>query len=131
MATGGLTVNGTATVNLPVAVALTASAFAAVIVMPGKITNPAKVPLAQLYADAAYVGIHMGLPDKRGGFNGYGPAALLKLARQPKDQQLSKRPLYDGTNTSAIRSNVLRTGLSENNGLVAGPIRPVGGAALA
>ena len=107
---------------------MTASAFAAVLVMPGKITNPAKVPLAQLYADAAYVGIHMGLPDKRGGFNGYGPAALLKLARQPKDQKLSKRPLYDGTNTSAIRSNVLRTGLSENNGLVAGPITVANGA---
>ncbi len=83
---------------------MTASAFAAVLVMPGKITNPAKVPLAQLYADAAYVGIHVGRPNVRGGFSGYGPSWLLKLARQPKDQKLSKRPLYDGTNTSAIPS---------------------------
>lgn len=108
---------------------MTASAFAAVIVMPGKITNPAKVPLTQLYSDAAYVGIHVGRPNVRGGFSGYGPSWLLKLARQAFDQKLSKRPLYDGTNTSAVRNNVLRVGVSENNGLVAGPITVANGAA--
>lgn len=107
---------------------LTAQAFAAVIVMPGPVTNPAKVPLSQLYADAAYVGIHVGRPDLRGGFFGFGPSWLLTLARQPIDQKLSKRPLYHGSNTSAVRSNVLRTGLSENNGLVAGPITVANGA---
>ena len=110
-------------------VALTASAFAAVIVMPGRVINPAKRSLADLYADAAYVGIHQGRPNRRGGFAGYGPAQLLRLARQATEQQLSKRPLYHGSNTSAVRNNVLRVGVGENNGLVAGPITVANGAA--
>mgnify|MGYP003407394761 FL=1 len=110
-------------------VALTASAFAAVIVMPGRVINPAKRSLADLYADAAYVGIHQGRPNRRGGFAGYGPAQLLRLARQATEQQLSKRPLYHGSNTSAVRNNVLRVGVGENQGLEAGPITVANGAA--
>ena len=110
-------------------VALTASAFAAVIVMPGRVINPAKRTLADLYADAAYVGIHQGRPNRRGGFAGYGPAQLLRLARQPVDQSLSKRPLYNGSSTSAVRNNVLRVGNAESNGLEVGPITVANGAA--
>lgn len=108
---------------------LTERAFGAIIVLPVKVTNPAKVPLSQLYADAVYVGIHLGRPDRRGGFSGYGPAHLLRLARQPSEQTLSKRPLYNGSSTSVIRNNVLRVGVSENNGLVAGPIMVANGSA--
>lgn len=107
--------------------ALTDDAFAAVLVMPGPITNPAKVPTSQLFADAAYVGIHTARPDRRLGFAGYGPAHLLRLARQPVDQTISKRPLYNGSSTSWMRNNVLRVGVSESNGLVAGPIMVAAG----
>ena len=103
--------------------ALTSEYGTGVVVMPGQVFNPNKVPLADLYADAAYVGIHVGRPNRRLGFSGYGPAHLLRLARAPEDQKLSKRPLYDGTsNTSLIRNNVLRVGVSEENGLEVGPL---------
>lgn len=102
---------------------MTSRHLAAVLVLPGKVTNPAKVPITQLYADAWYVGIHNARPDRRRGFGGFGPSWLLKLARQPSDQTVSKRPLYDGTsNNSWIRNQVLRMGVSENQGLLAGPI---------
>lgn len=102
---------------------LTSRFLAAVAVLPGKVTNPSKVPTSQLFADAWYVGIHTARPDRRLGFAGYGPAWLLKLARQPSDQTLSKRPLYDGaSNTSHLRNNVLRVGSSETQGLQVGPI---------
>ena len=103
--------------------ALTAEYGTGVIVMPGQVFNPNKVPLANLYADAAYVGIHVARPDKRLGFSGYGPAHLLRLARAPADQTVSKRPLYDGaSNTSHLRNNVLRVGVAETNGLEVGPL---------
>lgn len=103
--------------------ALTAEYGTGVIVMPGQVFNPNKVPLANLYADAAYVGIHVARPDKRLGFSGYGPAHLLRLARAPADQTVSKRPLYNGTsNTSHLRNNVLRVGVAETNGLEVGPL---------
>jgi hypothetical protein len=107
---------------------LTERAFGAIIVLPVKVTNPAKVPLAQLYADATYVGIHQARPDRRGGFSGYGPAHLLRLARQASEQSVSKRPLYNGSSTSWVRNNVLRVGVAENNGLTAGPIMVAAGA---
>lgn len=109
-------------------VELTARHGAAVIVMPGRVTNPAKVPLAQLYADAWYVGIHYGRPNRRRGFAGYGPAQLLRGGRQPSEQTVSKRPLYNGSSTSWVRNNVLRVGVSESNGLEAGPIMVAAGA---
>lgn len=108
--------------------ALTDDYLAAVLVMPAPIRNPAKVPTSQLFADAAYVGIHTARPDKRLGFAGFGPAHLLRLARSPEDQTVSKRPLYNGSSTSWVRNNVLRVGVSENNGLVAGPIMVAAGA---
>lgn len=103
--------------------ALTAAYGTGVIVLPGQVFNPNKVPLANLYADAAYVGIHVARPNKRLGFAGYGPAHLLRLARAPEDQTVSKRPLYNGTsNTSHLRNNVLRVGVAETNGLEVGPL---------
>lgn len=108
--------------------ALTARFHAAVIVLPGRVTNPTKVPVAQLFSDAFYVGIHTGRPDKRMGFAGYGPAYLLKLARQPNDTSISKRPLYDGANNSWLR-RLLRIAEGENNGLEVGPLTIAAGAA--
>lgn len=103
--------------------ALTAAYGTGVIVIPGQVFNPNKVPLANLYADAAYVGIHTARPNKRLGFSGYGPAHLLRLARAPADQTVPKRPLYNGTsNTSHLRNQVLRVAVAETNGLEVGPI---------
>ena len=103
--------------------ALTGEYGTGVIVIPGQVFNPNKVPLANLYADAAYVGIHVARPNKRLGFSGYGPAHLLRLARAPADQTVPKRPLYNGTsNTSPLRNTVLRVGVAETNGLEVGPL---------
>lgn len=109
--------------------ALTDNYLAAVLVMPGPIFNPAKVPLATLLADAVYVGVHTARPDRRLGFGGYGPAHLLRLAVSPEDQVVSKCPVYNGSSTSWLRNNVLRVGVSESQGLVAGPITVAGGGA--
>lgn len=102
---------------------LTARAFAAVLVVPGRVTNPAKVSVTDLFSQASYVGINMGRRGKRDELFGYGPAILLTLAKQPVDQKVSKRPLYDGSsNTSWLRNNILRTGVSETQGIQVGPI---------
>lgn len=107
---------------------ITARHLAAVMVFPGKVTNPNKVGLLELIGDAWYVGLHTARPNRRLGFAGYGPAWLLKLARQPSDQTISKRPLYNGSSTSWVRNNVLRTGVSETQGIQPGPIMVAAGA---
>ena len=107
---------------------LTDRAWAAVIVMPGRITNPAKIAYSDLLAQASYVGIHLGLRGKRDELHGYGPAILLSLARQPIDQKIPKRPLYNGSSTSWLRNQVLRVTSSETQGLEAGPITVAAGA---
>lgn len=108
---------------------LTARFHAAVIVLPGKVNHPEKMSLTALYAAAQYVGIHTGREDDRCTLNGYGPAYLLTLARQPSEQTISKRPLYNGGSNSWVRNNVLRVGVSESNGITAGPIMTAAGAA--
>lgn len=107
---------------------LTARFRAAVIILPGRITNPKKVPIAQLLADACYVGIHTARPDKRMGFAGYGPAWLLKRAPFPADLNISKRPLYDGANNSWLR-RILGVAEGETNGLEVGALTVAAGAA--
>lgn len=102
---------------------LTARAFAAVLVMPARLVNPAKIAYADLLAQATYVGIHMGRRGERDELSGYGVAFLLTLARQPIDQRIPRRPLYDGaSNTSWVRNQILRVGVSETQGLEVGPI---------
>ena len=101
---------------------LTSRAFATVLVMPGRVTNPAKIDYTDLLAQASYVGIHMGVRGKRNELSGYGPAVLLSLARQPIEQKIPKRPLYNGSSTSWLRNQVLRATSSEDQGLVAGPL---------
>lgn len=108
---------------------LTARFHAAVIVLPGRVNHPEKMSLAALYAAAQYVGVHTGREDGRCTLNGYGPAYLLTLARQPSDQTVSKRPLYNGGSTSWVRNNVLRVGVAESNGITAGPIMTAAAAA--
>lgn len=109
---------------------LTARFHAAVIVLPGKVNHPEKMTLAALYAAAQYVGVHTGREDDRCTLNGYGPAYLLTLARQPSEQTIPKRPLYDGTsNNSWVRNSVLRMGVAESNGITAGPIMAAAAAA--
>lgn len=108
---------------------LTARALAAVVVMPGHVTNASKYAITDLFSAASYVGIHTGRSGAREELSGYGPAFLLKLARQPSDQKISKRPLYNGSSTSWLRNNVLRTGSSETQGIQVGPITVAAGAA--
>lgn len=103
-------------------VALTARAFSTVMVLPGPSVAVGKIAYDAMIAAASYVGIHMGRPNRRRGFSGYGPAVLLRFARRKTDQTISKRPLYDGTNPSWVRDNVLRVDAGENQGLEVGPI---------
>jgi len=108
---------------------ITQRTFALVLVFPGKVTNPAKVGIVALLSDAWYHGILVG-DDDRTTLHGYGIPYLLKLARQPSDQTISKRPLYDGaSNTSWLRNNVLRVGVSETQGVQVGPITAAAAAA--
>lgn len=101
--------------------ALTSSFFAAVLVMPGPIANPNKVPVSRLYTDAAFVGIHTGSQDRLR-FAGYGPAFLLRLAKAPTDVKVPKRPLYNGGSDSWLRNWVLRTDQGETQGLQVGSL---------
>lgn len=101
---------------------LTARAYAAVLVMPTRISNPAKVAVADLFSRASYVGVHLGRKGQRDEMFGYGPAYLLTLAAQPDDQKPTKRPLYNNSSTSWLRNNILRTGVSETQGITVGPI---------
>lgn len=106
---------------------LTQRAYALVLVFPGKVHNPAKAGIVALLSDAWYHGVLVG-DDDRTTLRGYGVPYLLKLARQPSDQEVSKRPLYNGSSTSWVRNNVLRTGVSETQGIQAGPIMVAAGA---
>jgi len=101
---------------------LTARAYAALIVTPAPITHPERIAYSSLLSLASYVGIVRGRGDDRTSITGYGPAILLTLARQTVSATVTARPLYDGSNTSWIRNNVLRIGSSENNGLTVGTI---------
>ena len=101
---------------------LTARAFALIIVTPAPIGSPAKLTTANLLALASYTGVHTSRSRDRSTFSGYGPAWLLTLAKATATATVSSRPLYDGTNTSWIRNNVLRLGSSENNGITVGTI---------
>ena len=101
---------------------LTQRTYALVLVFPGKVISPAKAGVTAMFEAAWYHGVLVG-DDDRNSFHGYGVPYLLKLARQPSDQTISKRPLYDGTsNTSWVRNNVLRIGVSEDQGIQVGPI---------
>lgn len=103
-------------------VSLTARAFSTVMVFPGPSVAVGEIAYDAMIAAASYVGIHMGRPNRRLGFSGYGPAVLLRFARRKTAQTISKRPLYDNSNPSWIRDNVLRVDASETQGLEAGPI---------
>lgn len=87
-----------------------------------RLSDPLAYTVANLFAMSAFTGIVAGGASDGSSIDGYGPAYLLTLARQEKDQTVSKRPLYDGSNTSWIRNNVLRLGVSENNGVTVGTI---------
>ena len=102
--------------------ALTSRAFSAVVVTPAPISSPGKLSATDLVGLASFTGMVSGRSRSRTQVSGFGPAWLLTLARAPADQVVSKRPLYDGSNTSWIRNNVLRIGVSESNGLSVGSI---------
>lgn len=101
--------------------ALTSRAFAALIVTPAPVDHRA-YSTATLLGLSAYTGILTARSKDRTSLAGFGPAWLLTRAATVTSTTVSARPLYDGTNTSWIRNNVLRITGSENNGLTVGTI---------
>ena len=101
---------------------LTARAFAALIVTPAPLARGDDYTYSTLLSMASYVGIVTGRSNDRTQISGYGPAWLLTRAKQESSASVTARPLYDGTNTSWVRNNVLRLGSSENNGITVGTI---------
>lgn len=101
--------------------ALTSRAFAALIVTPTRVDANAYTT-ATLLGLSQYTGILTARSSDRTALSGYGPAWLLTLAKQVTTANVSSRPLYDGTNTSWIRTNILRLSAPENNGLTVGTI---------
>lgn len=102
--------------------ALTSRAYAALIVTPTPIDHPDSIAYADLLDLASYTGIVRGRSKDRTEISGYGPAILLTLAVVETSATVTSRPMYDGSNTSWIRNNVLRLGSSENNGITVGSI---------
>ena len=102
--------------------ALTSRAFAALIVTPAPLARGGDITTASLLGLASYTGIVHGRNKDRTQISGYGPAILLTKAVIASSASVSSRPMYDGTNTSWIRNNVLRLGSSENNGITVGTI---------
>lgn len=108
--------------NPPEAIkALTARAFGALIVTPAPV-NGAALAYSDLLSLASYTGIITGRSANRTKITGYGPAYLLTLAKQKTTASVTARPLYNESNDSWIRNNVLRLGSSENNGITVGTI---------
>lgn len=101
---------------------LTERGYALLIVTPAWMGPAETLTKAGLLAAASFAGIHVGLSDDRTVFSGYGPAWLLTLAKATASASVTSRPLYDGSNTSWIRNNILRTGSSEQNGITVGTI---------
>lgn len=95
---------------------------AAIVFTPVRLEDPRAVSVADLFSLASFTGIVTGGSADGSRMEGFGPAYLLTLALQEEDQTISKRPLYDGSNTSWVRNNVLRTGSSETNGITVGTI---------
>lgn len=95
---------------------------AAVVFHRARLTDPLAFSVSDLFSMSMFTGILTGGSTDGTRMEGAGPAYLLTLAKQEEDQTVSKRPLYDGSNTSWVRNNVLRLGVSENNGITVGTI---------
>jgi hypothetical protein len=100
---------------------LTSRAFAALVVTPTPVDVNA-YSVDGLIGISKYTGIMTARSDDRSKISGFGPAWLLTRAVHEDDSKVVARPLYHGTNTSWIRNNVLRIGVSESNGLSVGSI---------
>lgn len=94
----------------------------AIVFHRARLSEPRAFSVADLFSMSMFTGILTGGSPDGSRLEGLGPAYLLTLAKQEKDQTISKRPLYDGSNTSWVRNNVLRLGVSENNGVTVGTI---------
>lgn len=95
---------------------------AAVVFHRVRLTDPLAFSVSDLFSMSMFTGILTGGSTDGTRMEGAGPAYLLTLAKQEEDQTVSKRPLYDGSKTSWVRNNVLRLGVSENNGITVGTI---------
>lgn len=103
--------------------ALTARAYAALIVTPAPLAHPEQIDHTTLLGLASYVGILRGRSEDRTSISGYGPAILLTLAKRATTGSVTTRPLYNGAGVASwIYTYVLRLGASENNGITVGTI---------
>lgn len=101
-------------------------AFARVIVCPVRLEATA-VGFTDLLGKAVWSGVFDGSSGARTRWEGFGLAGLLgdsdgKGNSWGSSFVVGARPLYDGSNTSWIRTNVLRVGNGGSNGITVGTI---------
>lgn len=106
--------------------ALSNNAFMQVVVTACRVDADA-MSVSDLVGIARYVGVYRSRSEDRCEWRGAGLAVLLgdedgKGNTYTQDTTPAARPLYDGSNTSVIRNNVLRTGSGGANGLAVGTI---------
>lgn len=106
--------------------ALSDNAFMQVAVTACRVESDA-MSVSDLLGVARYSGVFRSRSDDRCRWEGAGLAVMLgdedgKGNTHAADSSPSKRPLYDGSNTSVIRNLVLRTGTGGANGVTVGTI---------
>lgn len=106
--------------------ALVDTGFARVLVTQVRVDADA-MTAAELSAVALYAGVFRRWSEKRTRFEGAGLAVLLgdedgKGNLYPEESKVTARPLYDGSNNSWLRNQVLRTGTDGANGITVGTI---------
>ena len=105
---------------------LTDNAFMQVVVTACRVDSDA-MSVSSLLGVARYAGVYRCRSKDRCRWEGAGLHVLLgdedgKANTYAEESDPSKRPLYDGSNTSVIRNNVLRNGWGGANGLSVGTI---------
>lgn len=106
--------------------ALTAYGFGRVVVTPIWVDS-GDIATADLLDLALFTGVYRKHSNDRCRWEGAGLPVLLgdedgKANTHTSTTNVSARPLYDGSNTSAIRNNVLRNGAGGANGITVGTI---------
>ena len=106
--------------------ALSDNAFMQVVVTSCRVDSSA-MTVSDLLGVARYSGVYRRRSEDRCRWEGAGLAVMLgdedgKGNSYPEETNPTKRPLYDGTNTSVIYNNVLRSGSGGVNGITVGTI---------
>lgn len=106
--------------------ALTTRGFCRVVITPIWVDSN-DIAAADLLGIAMYAGAYRKHSNDRTRWEGAGLAVMLgdedgKANTYTTTNTVGSRPLYDGSNTSAIRNNVLRNGAGGANGITVGTI---------